>query len=95
MCQILCAVLIAKSLAIMRTIVPLTWDLFVRTAVREGMTTIPPLYKTSQNALTAARTMFLDQANAKFGRKRRQLLKVTKNITYLEANNYSKVKRQS
>ena len=41
--------------------------------------------KTSENALTAARTMFLDQANAKFGRKRRKLLKVTKNITYLEA----------
>ena len=59
----------------MRTIVPLTWDMFVRTAVREGMSTIPPPAKTSQHALTTARTMFLDQANAKSGGKRKKVVK--------------------
>ena len=68
MCQILCAVLTARGLAIMRTIVPLTWDLFVRTAVREVMTIIPPPAKTRRNALTA----FLDRLTAKFGRKKRK-----------------------
>ena len=75
MCQILCAVLIASGLAIMRTIVLLTWDLFLQTAVLEVMTTIPPPAKTHRNALTAAKTTFLDQVKAKFGRKRKKLVK--------------------
>ena len=66
----------------MRTIVPLTWDLFVRTAVREVMNIIPPPAKTRRNALTAAKTTCHDRVTAKFGRKKKKL---TKNITYLEA----------
>ena len=75
MCQILCAVSTARGLAIMRTIVPLTWDLFVRTVVREVMTIIPPPAKTRRNALTAAKITFHDRVTAKFGRKKRKYVK--------------------
>ena len=55
--------------------VPLTWDLFVRTAVREVMTIIPPPAKTRRNALTAAKTTSHDRVTAKFGRKKRKFVK--------------------
>ena len=47
----------------------------MQTVVLEVMTTIPLPAKTYRNALTAAKTTFLDQVNAKFGRKRKKLVK--------------------
>ena len=49
LCQTLCAASTARGLAIMKTIAPSIWDLFVQTAVLEVTTTIPQPARTSRN----------------------------------------------
>ena len=67
----------------MRQIAQLISDLFAKNALREVTTTILPPAKTLQSVLTAVKTTFHDPISVKFRKKKKKLVKLKKQTTYL------------
>ena len=73
----------------MKTIVLLILDQFVNDVEWEVMTIIPTIVQTQHNVLTAEKTICQDPVTVKFGKKKKEImkLKVTKNLTSLKPEN--------